>query len=129
MDCLEKPIKLTTLQSNVAPVEQLPDNSALVIDGMSLVHKVKGEQTTFAGVVSAVLQMVLREGKHSNSIDVVFDTYKENSIKKTVRGCCKVKRLVISFRALLVHRLVISFRALLVHRLVISFRALLVHRS
>ena len=52
---------------------------------MSLVQKVKGEQSTFGDVASAVLQMVLREGKHSKRIDVVFDTYKENSIKGSER--------------------------------------------
>ncbi|XP_065900210.1 uncharacterized protein [Dysidea avara] len=75
----------TSLQSNVAPIEQLPDNFALIIDGMSLVQKVKGEQTTFGDVATAVLQMVLREGKHNKRIDVVFDTYKENSIKNSER--------------------------------------------
>ena len=75
----------TSLQSNVAPIEQLPDNFALIIDGMSLVQKVKGEQTTFGDVATAVLQMVLREGKHNKRIDVVFDTYKENPIKNSER--------------------------------------------
>ena len=52
---------------------------------MSLVQKGKGEQSTFGDVATAVLQMVLREGKHSKRIDVVFDTYKENSIKNSKR--------------------------------------------
>ena len=67
-------------------------------------QKVKGEQTTFGDVATAVLQMVLREGKHKKRIDVVFDTYKENSIKNSERLLREVKRLVISFRTLLVHR-------------------------
>ena len=71
---------------------------------MSLVQKVKGEQTTFGDVATAVLQMVLREGKHKKRIDVFFDTYKENSIKNSERLLREVKRLVISFRTLLVHR-------------------------
>lgn len=37
----------TMLQRNVAAVEQLPDNSASVVDGMSLVQRVKGDQATF----------------------------------------------------------------------------------
>ena len=71
---------------------------------MSLAQKVKGEQTTFGDVATAVLQMVLREGKHKKRTDVVFDTYKENSIKSSERLLQEVKRLVISFRTLLVHR-------------------------
>ena len=66
-------------------------------------QKVKGEQTTFGDVATAVLQMVLREGKDSNRIDVVL-THTKKIQSKTVRGCCEGKRLVISFRALLVHR-------------------------
>jgi len=71
---------VTFLQSNVALVEKLPDNFATVIDRMSLVQKVKGEQVAFGDVATAVLQMVLKEGNCSKRIDVVFDTYKENSI-------------------------------------------------
>ena len=37
-------------------------------------QKVKGEQTTFGDVATAVLQMVLREGKYKKRTDVVFDT-------------------------------------------------------
>ena len=52
---------------------------------MSLVQKVKGEQSTFGDIATAILQMVLREGKCSKRIDVVFDTSKENSIKNSER--------------------------------------------
>jgi len=66
-------------------VKRLPDNFATVTDGMSLVQKVKGEQVTFGDVATAVLLMVLKEGNCSKRIDVVFDTYKENSIKNSER--------------------------------------------
>ena len=61
----------------------------MIIDGMSLVQKVKGEQSTFGDVVTAA-EMMLTEGKHSQRTDVVvYDTYKENSIiicERLLRG-------------------------------------------
>ena len=45
----------TSLQNNVALGEKLPVNFATVIDEMSLVQKVKGEQVTFGDVATAVL--------------------------------------------------------------------------
>ena len=69
------------LQKNVAPVEDLPRNSATIIDGMSLVHKMSGSQTTFRDVAEAILSMALRQGCSSTRIDVVFDKYNEISIK------------------------------------------------
>ena len=76
----------TTLQKNVAVAEQLPGNSASVVDGMNLVQRVKGDQATFGDVASTVLSMALKEWSQSNRIDVVFDKYQENSIKKSERS-------------------------------------------
>ncbi len=89
---LQKTNKATlasALQKNVPVVEQLPGNCVLIIDGMNLVQKVKGDQATFGDVASTVLSIALSEGRQSSRIDVVFDTYKDNSIKnreRTVRG-------------------------------------------
>ena len=54
---------------------------------MSLVQKlnVGGGQTTFGMVVSSLLSMALHEGSQSKRIDVVFDTYREMSIKNAER--------------------------------------------
>jgi len=71
----------TAIQKNVYVAEQLPNNSATVIDGMNLVQKVKGGQETFGDVASTVLAMALNSGANSNRIDVVFDTYVKHSIK------------------------------------------------
>ena len=53
---------------------------------MNLVQRVKGDQATFGDVASTILLMALREGSQSNRIDVVFDTYQENSIKNSERS-------------------------------------------
>lgn len=76
----------TTLQKNVPVEEQFPGNSSTIIDGMNLVQRVKGDQVTFRDVATTILGMALREGSHSNRIDVVFDTYKETSIKNSERS-------------------------------------------
>ena len=46
----------------------------------------KGDEITFRDVDTTILVMALREGSHSSRIDVVFDTYKENSIKNCERS-------------------------------------------
>ena len=76
------------LQKDVQLAEQLPQHSATVIDGMSLVQKINigTDQSTFSQVASLLLSRVLREGSESNRIDVVFDTYQGNSIKDAERG-------------------------------------------
>lgn len=75
------------LQKDAQLVEKLPQHSATVIDGMSLVQKINigTNQTTFSQVASLLLSIVLREGSESKRIDVVFDTYQENSIKDAER--------------------------------------------
>ena len=66
--------------------EQLPSNTATVIDGMNLVQRVKGDQATFGDVAITILSMALKEGNQSTRIDVVFDTYIHNSIKNSERS-------------------------------------------
>ena len=75
-----------SLQKNVMIAEQLPGNTATVIDGMNLVQRVKGDQATFGDVAITILSMALKEGNQSRRIDVVFDTYRENSIKNSERS-------------------------------------------
>lgn len=76
----------TLLQKNVQPAEQIRNNSAAIIDGMSLVQKVNADHLSFGDVADAVLNMVLREGAQCKRIDVVYDTYKEMSIKNSERS-------------------------------------------
>ena len=48
---------------------------------MALVQCLKGDQKTFAAVAETVLHKVLNEGGTSDRIDVIFDDYREESIK------------------------------------------------
>ena len=45
----------------------------------------KGDQKTFAEIADTIMYMTLNEGHHSERIDVVFDVYKEESIKNAER--------------------------------------------
>ena len=73
----------TALQKNFALQEKHPENSATVVDGMHLVQQVKGDEVTFRNVATTILGMASREGSQSRKIDVVFDTYKQTSIKNS----------------------------------------------
>ena len=76
----------TALQKNVAAEDQYPENSVVVIDGMNLVQRVKGDQVTFGEIATAIMRMALKEGSNSTRIDVVFDTYKKSSIENSERS-------------------------------------------
>ena len=77
-----------SLQKNVSnsAVDEIPDNYATIIDGMSLVQKIRGDQSTYGEVSTTILAMALNDGRKSNWIDVVFDVYVENSIKNSERS-------------------------------------------
>lgn len=73
------------MQKNETAVEQLPGNCASVVDEMGLFQGVKGDQATFGDITTTVFSMALNEGGKSNRIGVVFDTYREGSIKNSER--------------------------------------------
>ena len=73
------------LETNVLPAENIPTPSACIIDGMNLVHKLKGEGKTFAQQADSALNQTLSEGTDSTRINVVFDVYRNTSIKNAER--------------------------------------------
>jgi len=73
------------LEKSVSAAEVIPESSATVIDGMSLVQKLKGNDKTYAELAETALSHVLHGGAKSSRIDVVFDVYKETSIKDAER--------------------------------------------
>ena len=78
-----------TLESKVQPIKRLSGDSATIIDGMALVHRINAKDSTFGQVSSAVLKLALREAHTSIQVDIVFDVYKDISIKndeRTKRG-------------------------------------------
>ena len=85
MRSTKKSALANALQKDVAPAESIPTPSACIIDGMSLVQKAKGDHRTFAEVAASIYASVLHEYPRSNRIDVVFDVYREESIKNAER--------------------------------------------
>ena len=63
----------------------IPQPSVRIIDGMAMVQKIRGDQKTLAEVADDMLSMVLHEGTDSPRIDVVFDVYRDSSIKNAER--------------------------------------------
>ena len=76
-----KAVLATELEKNVSPAEDIPDPSTCIIDGMSLVLKMNGNNKTFAQLAESLMSLVLHGGSQSHRIDVVFDVYRETSIK------------------------------------------------
>ena len=74
------------LESKVSAAENVQHPSACIIDGMSIVQKLKGENLTFDEVADMLLSAVLNTSASSNRDDVVFDVYKQISIKDAERA-------------------------------------------
>ena len=73
------------LEKNVPPAETIPGPCATIIDGMSIVQRMKGDHKTFAELADTILKMILNEHPQSSRVDVVFDVYREVSIKNAGR--------------------------------------------
>lgn len=77
------------LEAKAAPAHDMERPSACIIDGMSVVQKMKGDNLTFEELADQMLTSILRTGDGGERIDVVFDVYQELSIKgveRTMRG-------------------------------------------
>ena len=73
------------LEKNVSPAEAIPTPSTCIIDGMGLVQRMNGNNKTFAQLAESVMAMVLYVGGRSGRVDVVFDVYRQPSIKYSER--------------------------------------------
>ncbi len=73
------------LEKSVSLEETIPQPLACIIDGTSIVHKLKGDGKTFAQLADSAFKLALLEGTGSARIDVVFDVYIETSTKNFER--------------------------------------------
>ena len=73
------------LEKNVSLAEAIRQLSTCIIDGMSLVQKVHGDNKTFAELSDDIFMSALCTGAESSRIDVVFDVYLDESIKNAER--------------------------------------------
>ena len=60
-------------------------HSATAIEGIAIVRKVNGNKKTLRAISNAVLAIALAEAEGSVCIDIVFDVYKDVSIKNAER--------------------------------------------
>ena len=73
------------LQKNVQAADVIPQPSVCLIDGMDLIQRLKGGQKAFAEIAECLLSMALNKGTWSDRIDVVFDDYRDDSIRSAER--------------------------------------------
>jgi len=66
----------------------IPHQSALVVDGMAAIHRLPLTLSTFGEAADTLLRMILRDAGDSNRVDVIFDDYRDISIK----GCERERR-------------------------------------
>ena len=74
------------LERNSSAAETIPQPSACIIDVMSLLHKMRGDNMTFEELSGQLLASVLRSSVGSTRVDLIFDVYKQISIKKAERA-------------------------------------------
>ena len=63
----------------------VPLPSARIKDGMSLVNKISGNNSTFGDIAERIFMIAIQSGNASSRIDIVFDVNKDNSIKTRER--------------------------------------------
>lgn len=80
-----KSVLASHLESKVQPAEQISGSCAALIDAMALIHKLSGENHTFDELSDRIFMSVLHAGYGCDRLDVVFDVYREHSIKSAER--------------------------------------------
>ena len=77
---------LSQALEKLAPAEDsLIANIVTIIDGMSIVQKIKGAHKTFGELAGTIFRKVLAESGSSKRLDVIFDVYRKLSIKNIER--------------------------------------------
>jgi hypothetical protein len=67
------------LEQRAAPADTIPTLVACIIDAMSLMNKVSGDNMTFGEISEHIFKSALLSGIRSERIDVVFDVYRDIS--------------------------------------------------
>ena len=80
-----KAVLANRLEEKVSATESVSVPSLTIIGGMSLIHKLPGENRTFSEVSDHLFSLVLQAAGSSEGVDIVFDVYKDQSIKDADR--------------------------------------------
>ena len=81
-----KALLLHMLEKDVDPVEDVEGDTIVIVDGMAVVQKTRICDKTFGQLSECVLRTVVNLGKHSAIIHLVFDVYRNESIKNAERN-------------------------------------------
>ena len=81
-----KAVLATEREKHVSPAESIRTPSTYIIDGMGLVQRMNGNNKTCAQLAESILSMVLYVGAQSGRVDVVFDAYRQPSIKDSEKN-------------------------------------------
>ncbi len=74
------------LEKDVALQQNVPKPFAAIIDGMALVRKIKPTGHTYQSYADHLLTSAIASSANASRIDIVFDVYRDNSIKNAERG-------------------------------------------
>ena len=70
------------IESRVAPAESIPLPSACIIDGMSLVNKISGDNRTFGDIAESIFMIAIQSGNASSRIDLCLMSTKTTQSKQ-----------------------------------------------
>ena len=77
---------LLLLEGAVSPVEQPPSDAVNIVDGMAMLQAFKGSPGTFGELAEQLLRQVVARLDGTSRIDIVFDCYRDSSIKNFERS-------------------------------------------
>ena len=82
---LKKKKKKSTLarptEGRLSSAESIPSPLACIIDGINLVNKTRDDNKTFRDIAESIFLFAIQSETDSSRINIVFDVYKEKSIK------------------------------------------------
>ena len=73
------------LEKDTTPLSHPSHNHAAIIDGMAAIQKAKANGSTFQQVADKLLQFIISGSRLAHCIDIVFDVYRDSSIKNAER--------------------------------------------
>ena len=90
---------LHKIEGTVEPVQCINEDHTFIVDGMAYVRQLKVNDLTYKEFATRLLKYIVSCARSATRIDVVFDVYKENSIKDVERlrrssGELVVKKIV-----------------------------------
>ena len=74
------------LEKDVSLQQSIQKQFAAIIDGMALVRKIKPTGHTYQSYADHLLSSAMATSGNASRIDIVFDVYRDNSIKNAERG-------------------------------------------